>query len=186
MRRSAHGGPSPEGPDAYEPHTEAPAWLVDLAVVLGIAVVGRIWLIDERRSEPEAPAASSTISVSEATDIISRELGPCRRSCPMCTGPLYTADSVFIDRTTGETLTGASELEDAVAPEAVTFSHSPVRTTPIEVAGNVAVYGTTWGLNTESRRRGAGIVIVTFDEGKISRDFVMPMEGVRATDDLLP
>jgi len=29
-------------------------------------------------------------------------------------------------------------------------------------------------------------VIVTFDDGKISREVVMPMGGVRATDSLLP
>ena len=178
---------APEGSDAYEPRTEAPAWLVDIAVVLGIAVIGlAIWVIEERSSEPEAPAASTTISVSEATDIISRELGAVQAFLPHVYGPLHTADSVFIDRTTDETLIGTSELEDAIAREAVAFSHSPIRTTPIVVAGNVAVYGTTWGLNTESRRRGAGIVIVTFDEGKISREVVMPMGGVRATDDLLP
>ena len=178
---------TPEGSDVYEPRTEAPAWLVDLAVVLGIAVVGLgIWLVRERGSEPDDRAASTVISASEATEVIDRELGAVQAFLPDIYGPLHTAEAAFIDRTTGETLTGAAELENAIAREAVAFSHSPIRTTPIEVADDVAVYGMTWGLDTQSQRRGAGIVIVTFDGRRISREVVMPMEGVRATDDLLP
>jgi hypothetical protein len=92
-------------------------------------------------------------------------------------------DAVFIDRTTGETLSGAKELAAASGD----FFNDPVRTTMVEVAGgNVAVYGASWGLGTASERRGAGIVIVTFEDGKVSREVVIPMGGVRATDDLLP
>jgi hypothetical protein len=70
---------------------------------------------------------------------------------------------------------------------AVGFSFDPVRTTDIEVArGDVAIYGTTWGLGTDSERRSAAVVIVTFDDGKIVREVVIPMDGVRATDDLVP
>jgi hypothetical protein len=51
--------------------------------------------------------------------------------------------------------------------------------------GDVAVYGVSWGLNDATQRRGAGIVIVTFEDGKISRELVFEMGGVRATDDML-
>lgn len=100
---------------------------------------------------------------------------------------MHTADSLFIDRTTGVQLTGTEQLEDAVLNGDVGFSFDPVRTTDVEVArGDVAVYGTRWGLGTASERRFAAIVIVTFEDGKILREVVIPMKGVRATDDLLP
>jgi hypothetical protein len=178
---------APDPFDADEPRTEAPAWLVEIAFLLGVAVIGLgAWLINELRAEPEGPAAPAAISVTAATEIINTEFGALQSYLPEVYGPLHTADALFIDRTTGQTLTVTEELEDAIAREAVAFAHYPVRTTEVEVAGNVAVYGTTWGLNTDSERRGAGIVIVTFEGGRISREVVMSMEGVRATDDLLP
>lgn len=45
-----------QAPDAFdvdEPRNEAPAWLVDLTIVLGLAVIVLgVWLFKEVRSEP--------------------------------------------------------------------------------------------------------------------------------------
>jgi len=179
---------TPDSFDVEEPRTKAPPWLVDLTLLLGLAVIVlAVWLIGELRTDADGSAVPRGISASEARQTIDKELGAIKAFLPRTYGPLHTADAIFIDRITGETLSGPDELEQALARDAVTLSHLPVRTTALEVAhGDVAVYGMTAGLNTASERRAAGIVIVTFEGDKISREVVIPMEGVRATDDLLP
>jgi hypothetical protein len=186
-----------QDPDAFdvdEDRNEAPAWLVDLTVVLGLAaIVLAVWLFTELRSDPvgrhaeDAPVTSLPVLQREATGLINKELAAMRSFLPGVYGPMRTDDASFIDRTTGVHLIGADELEDALLNGDVGFSFDPVRTTDIEVAqGDVAIYGTTWGLGTDSERRSAAIVIVTLEDGKIVREVVMRMAGVRATDDLVP
>lgn len=178
---------APDVSDVAEPRPQAPAWLVDLTIVLGLVVVVLgAWLVNELRSESEASSGRAEISVRDATSLIDQELGAIKAFLPAMYGPLHTTDAVFIDRTTGARLSGPRELEVALASDAVAFSHSPVRTTPVEVVDDMAVYGVSWGLNTASKRRGAGIVIVSFEGGKIAREVLIPMGGVRATDDMLP
>ena len=171
--------------DGVEPITLAPAWLVDLTIVLGLAVVVLgAWLIKEV-NEPNAMASRrAAIAPSEASKIVDRNLLIVAGSLPGSYAADRTTDAVFIDRVTGQTLTGPEELGAAIGGD-IPFFNSPVRTTPIEVAGNVAVYGTTWGLGTPSEQRGAGIVIVTFEGNRISREVVVPMGGVRASDRLI-
>lgn len=180
---------TPESFDAEQVRTEAPAWLVDLSIALGAAVIIlSVWLIKEVRSDPEQvvadpPPASAApqgaISGPVAADIVDRRLGSLYLD--LATRSIRADDAVWIDRTTGETLRGA-----AFAGATGDFFNGPVRTTPVEVAtGNVAVYGVSWGLDDPTERRGAGIVIVTFEDGKISREVVFEMGGVRATDDML-
>jgi hypothetical protein len=180
---------TPESFDAEQVRTVAPAWLVDLSVVLGAAVIILgVWLIKEVRSNPEQlvadpPAAAAaphgSISGPVATDIVKRRLGSLYLEG--ATRSIRSDDAVWIDRTTGETLRGS-----AFAGATGDFFNDPVRTTPVEVAtGDVAVYGVSWGLGDATNRRGAGIVIVTFEDGKISREVVFEMGGVRATDDML-
>lgn len=181
---------TPDAFDLEEPRTQAPAWLVDLTIVLGLAVIVLgARLFQELRSEPEAPEAAPTvpaISSREATEILDAELGALKAFLPDVYGPMHTPDSVFIDRTSGVRLSGADQLEHAIANEDVGFAVDPVRTSKVVVAhGDVAVYGTTWG-GTPTERRNPGIVIVTLEDGKISREVIIPMGGVRANDDLLP
>ena len=181
---------TPESFDAEQVRTEAPAWLVDLSIALGAAVIILgVWLIKEVRSDPgrvaadpppAAAAPQGSISGPVATDIVDRRLGSF--DLPLATRSIRADDAVWIDRTTGETLRGPAASAGATGD----FFNSPVRTTPVEVAtGDVAVYGVSWGLGDSTERRGAGIVIVTFEDGKISREVVFEMGGVRATDDML-
>lgn len=177
---------TPESFDAEQVRKEAPAWLVDLSIALGAAVIILgVWLIKEVRSDPQqlsADAASAprgSISGPVATDIVNRRL--VSLYLEGATRSIRADDAVWIDRTTGEMLRGS-----AFARATGDFFNDPVRTTPVELAtGNVAVYGVSWGLNDATQRRGAGIVIVTFEDGKIAREVVFEMGGVRATDDML-
>jgi hypothetical protein len=180
---------TPESFDAEQVRTEAPAWLVDLSIVLGAAVIILgVWLIKEVRSDPEhlgadappaAAAPRASISGPVATDIVDRRL--VSLYLEGATRSIRADDAVWIDRTTGEMLIGS-----AFARSTGDFLNDPVRTTPGEVAtGDVAVYGVSWGLGDPTDRRGAGIVIVTFEDGKIAREVVFEMGGVRATDDML-
>ena len=186
-----------QDPDAFDderPPSDIPAWLVDLTIVLGVAVIVLgLWLFRETRTVSEAeeargtsPAVGLTNLRHELPGLIEMELGALKSFLPDVYGPMHTPDSAFIDRTAGVRLTGAEQLEDALLNGDVGFSFDPVRTTDVEIAqGDVAVYGTTWG-GTVGQRRFAAIVIVTFEDGRIAREVVIPMDGVRATDDLLP
>jgi hypothetical protein len=172
---------------AEEPVTRTPAWLIDLTILLGLSVVVLgAWLIQELRAQPEV-SARRALTVPAATRIIDTEIGAFGSYLAGAYSAIHTADAVLVDRTTGEELHGREELRAAIAGGTIRFAYSPVRTTDVERVGDdVAVYGLSWGLDTPSQQRGAGIVIVTFEDGKISREVVVPMGGVRATDSLLP
>ena len=178
----------PEAFRAEEPRREGPAWFADLAIALGLGlVVLGAWLIQERWSEPDLPAEPVALPLTEATKLIDGYLLVVQGSLPAPYKETHTADAVLIDRATGQALHGVEGYDAAEMASSVAFLNDPVRTTDVEMASdNVAVFGTSWGLGTESERRGAGIVIVTFEGDKISREVVIPMGGVRATDDLLP
>jgi hypothetical protein len=170
-----------------EPVTRIPVWLIDLTILLGLfVVVLGAWLIQELRAQPEG-SVHPALTVPEATRIIDTEIGAFGSYLAGAYSAIHTSDAVLVDRTTGEQLRGQDDLRAAIAGGTIRFAYSPVRTTDVELAGDdVAVYGLSWGLDSPSQRRGAGIVIVTFEDGKISREVVMPMGGVRATDSLLP
>ena len=101
--------------DGVEPITQAPAWLVDLTLVLGLAVVVLgAWLIKELKEPSAVDQRRAAIAASEARRVIDRNVLVIAGSLPGSYGENRTPDAVFIDRVTGETLTGPEELGAAL------------------------------------------------------------------------